>query len=207
MLLCDIGNTSYHFFDGDVTYKREVQSFEPVTVTEKIYYISVNEEVSKKLESLDNWINIADFVDRSKYYKTMGIDRICAVEVVTNAVIVDAGSAITVDVVRDGKFMGGFIYPGIKAMAKTYANISPALAFSFNFDLDLNTIPKNSQDAISYGFLKTLYGEVISYDLPIILTGGDASLLQKIFIGAKFNEKLIFDGMKYLIKKAERYSI
>ena len=203
MLLCDIGNTSYHFLDDTVSYKRGVKIFEPQSIAEEIYYISVNENVSKKLENLDNWINVANFVDKSKYYETMGIDRVCAVEAIKNAVVIDAGSAITVDVVREGLFMGGFIYPGVKAMRETYANISSALEYSFNFDLDLDIMPKNSQDAISYGFLKTLYSEVISYDLPIILTGGDALEFKKIFKDAKLDENLIFDGMKYIIKKAD----
>ena len=204
MLLCDIGNTFYHFFDAGRIYTKEVKSFDPASIKKKIYYASVNEKVSKQLEMLENWINVADFVDYDKYYETMGIDRICALEAVDKAVIVDAGSAITVDVLRDGKFMGGFIYPGIVAMTQTYANISPALEYSFNFDLDLDIMPKNSQDAISYGYLKTLYNEVVSHNLPIILTGGDAQVLQKIFTDAKLDEKLIFDGMKYIIKKADK---
>ena len=129
----------------------------------------------------------------------MGVDRIFACEAIQNGVIVDAGSAITVDVVRDGKFQGGFIYPGINAMTKTYENISPALAYSFNFDVDLDRLPKNSQDAISYGFLKTLYSEVISYDMEIFLTGGDALELKKIFSDAIMDEILIFKGMKKII--------
>ena len=204
MLLCDIGNTSYHFLNDGDSYKKDVKNFEAANITDKIYYISVNENVSKKLENLDNWINVANFVDKSKYYETMGIDRVCAVEAIKNAVVIDAGSAITIDVVREGLFMGGFIYPGVKAMGETYANISSALEYSFNFDLDLDIMPKNSQDAISYGFLKTLYSEVVSYDLPIILTGGDAQVLQKIFRNAELDEKLIFDGMKYIIKKADK---
>ena len=203
-LLCDIGNTSYHFLDSSVSYKKEVDIFDPSTVTQKIYYISVNEKISAKVKKLNNWINLADFVDMQKYYTTMGIDRICAVEAVTNSVIIDAGSAITVDVVRDGHFEGGFIYPGVKAMQKTYKNISPALDYSFNFDLDLDIMPKNSQDAISYGYLKTLYSEVVSYNMPIILTGGDAKELKKIFKDAHVNENLIFDGMKHIIKKADK---
>ena len=118
---------------------------------------------------------------------------------VSDAVVVDAGSAITVDVVKNGSFMGGFIYPGVRAMSACYKNISPALDYSFNFSLDLERLPKNSQDAISYGFLKTLYREVIFYDLPIILTGGDAELLQGIFPQANINQKLIFTGMKKII--------
>jgi len=203
LILCDIGNTSYHILENGVSYKRDVKVFDPTEITKKIYYISVNTMVSKQLASLENWINIADFVDKAQYYKTMGIDRICAVEAVSGAVIVDAGSAITVDVIRENKFEGGFISPGIAAMRQTYKNISSALDYSFNFDLDLDIMPKNSQDAMSYGFLKTLYSEVVSHDLPVILTGGNAVELQKIFKNATVDENLIFNGMKQIIKKAK----
>jgi type III pantothenate kinase len=203
MLLCDVGNTSFHFLDEKEDYKKDVTAFDPSTTKEKVYFISVNAVVNEKLKNLKNWINLAQFVEMDKYYKTMGIDRIFAVEALTNAVVIDAGSAITVDVVKDGVFMGGFIYPGIRAMQKTYANISPALAYSFNFECDLDIMPKNSQDAISYGFLKTLYCEVMSHDLPVILTGGDASKLQQIFQDAKIDSQLIFNSMKKIIKENE----
>ena len=203
MLLCDIGNTSYHFLDGEKDYKKDVKSFDASTINDNVYYISVNSEVNAVLKTLKNWIDISDFIDKSKYYETMGIDRIVAVEALQNAIIIDAGSAITVDIVNNGDFKGGFIYPGVDAMRKTYKNISPALDYSFNFDLDLDIMPKNSQDAISYGFLKTLYSEVMSHELPVVLTGGNAKELQKIFKNAFFDEKLIFDGMKQIIKKAK----
>jgi len=203
VLLCDVGNTSYHISDDGVTYKKEVVSFNPASITEKIYYSCVNQAVSKVLTNLDNWIDIARYVDKTQYYESMGIDRICAVQALENAVVVDAGSAITVDVVREKKFEGGFICAGVDAMQQTYKNISPALDYSFNFDLDLAIMPKNSQDAISYGFLKTLHSEVMSQNLPIVLTGGNAVELKKIFKNATVNDNLIFDGMKQIIKKAQ----
>lgn len=196
MLFCDIGNTSYHFLEGDTSYKKSVTGFNPQNIQKKVYYICVNAKLNEKLETLENWINLKTFVDMSRYYKTMGIDRIFALEAEDNCVIVDAGSAITVDVKKDGIFLGGFIYPGVNAMRQTYENISSALAYDFNFDVDLQRLPKNSQDAISYGFLKTLYSEVISHNLPIILTGGDALKLKKLFINAKVDKHLIFRGMK-----------
>lgn len=202
MLLCDIGNTTYHFLDGDSDYKKYADSFDPTSIKEKVYFISVNENVKNNLSNLNNWVDLSSFVDMKKYYKTMGIDRVFAVEALDNAVIVDAGSAITVDRVKNGDFQGGFIYPGIKAMSKTYKNISQALNFSFNFECDFDIMPKNSQDAISYGFLKTLYSEVISYNTPIVITGGDADEFKKIFKDAKVDKKLIFSGMKKIIKKA-----
>ncbi len=202
MLLCDIGNTSYHFLDGERDFKESVTSFNPATITQKVYYISVNQNIPKKLQNLENWIDLSLYVSKEKYYETMGIDRIMAVEAVDNGIIIDAGSAITVDVVKEGKFEGGFIYPGIKAMEKSYKDISPALDYSFNFELNLADMPKNSQDAISYGYLKTLQREVLSHDLSIILTGGDAKRLKKIFPKAKIKMDLIFTSMKELVKSS-----
>ncbi len=201
MLLCDIGNTSYHFLDGDKDYKESVKTFNPHAITDKVYYICVNPHAKKILESLENWIDLSGHVDMKNYYDTMGIDRIVACEAIEDGVIVDAGSAITVDVVDNGVFQGGFIYPGTKAMSKTYKDISSALDYQFNYDLDLDKLPKNSQDAISYGYLKALYNEVISYAKNIYLTGGDAQKLLKILPHAKIEKKLIFDGMKKIINR------
>jgi len=203
MLLCDIGNTSYHFLDENGSYKESVEDFSPKSISQKVYFISVNAAVSQKLHSLDNWIDLAAFVDKSQYYTTMGIDRIVACAAVENAIIVDAGSAVTVDVIKNRIFIGGFIYPGIDAMQKTYENISPALAYSFNFECDFDIMPKNSQDAISYGYLKTLHCEVMSHNLPIVLTGGDAVKFKYIFQDARIDENLIFNSMKKIIKENE----
>ena len=203
MLLCDIGNTSYHFLDEENDFKEDVLTFNPQTVTEKVYYISVNKRLESILQNLENWIDLSRFIDKEKYYQTMGIDRIMAVEAIDNGVIIDAGSAVTVDVVKKGNFEGGFIYPGMVAMGKTYKDISPALDYSFNFELNLDKMPKNSQDAISYGYLKTLYCEVMSHKMPVIFTGGDAAVFAKIFKEATVDERLIFTGMKKILQKAE----
>ena len=202
MILCDVGNSSYHFQKHSQSYKESVLEFDPSSIKEQVYFISVNEAVSKKLQSLENWYDLSLEIDKEKYYATMGIDRIFAVEAIESGVILDAGSALTVDVVENGVFVGGFIYPGIEAMQETYRNISQALDYSFNFEFDLDIMPKNSQDAISYGYLKTLYLEVLSHNLPIILTGGNAREFQKIFTEAKVDEELIFTSMKKIIKKA-----
>ena len=201
MLLCDIGNTSYHFLHGKRRYKKSCVDFDPSTISQKVYYICVNPKISKKLNKLSNWINLAKFVKIKKYYKTMGIDRVFACEAIHNGVIVDAGSAITVDVVRDGQFEGGFILPGLQAMKHAYTEVSTALDYRFNFGIDFLTLPRNSQDAISYAYLKVLYTEVSAQNLEIFLTGGDAGKLKKVFPNAEKKGKLLFKGMKKIIKK------
>jgi type III pantothenate kinase len=203
MLLCDIGNSSYHFFNEKDDYREDVKTFNPLTCKENVYYINVNAKLTPVLEKLENWINLALHVDRKKYYDTMGIDRIVACEAVENALIIDAGSAITVDIVKDGIFQGGYITPGTKIMRETYKRVSTRLDYSFNFDIDLDKMPKNSQDAITYGFLALLRAEVIRHNMPIIITGGDSKELHKIFPEAKVDKLLLFHGMQKIIKKGK----
>lgn len=202
MLLCDIGNSSYHFYDGLVDYKEFVGEFNPALMQETIYYICVNEKISEILQKLENWIDLSLYIDKSNYYQTIGIDRIFACEAIDTAIVIDAGSAITFDIVKNGIYKGGFIYPGVRAMGKTYKDISLALDYSFNFELELDKMPKNSRDAISYGYLKLLYNEVISHNMDIVLTGGDALELLKLFPNAVVDNLLIFHGMNKIIKKA-----
>ena len=132
MLLCDIGNTSFHFFNGKEDYRKDVKSFDSSTITEEVFYICVNPQLREVLKLLKNWVDLSLHVDLSKYYETMGIDRIMACEAISDGIVIDAGSAITVDIVKDGIYQGGFIYPGIKVMSQTYKNISSVLDYSFN---------------------------------------------------------------------------
>ena len=195
MLLCDIGNTSFHFYDLQHDSKKSVNNFDPASITEDVHYICVHPRIKKELKQLPNWHDLEKRIDRSRYYETMGIDRIMACEAVKSGVIVDAGSAITVDIMQDGLFQGGFIYPGIKAFEGAYASISDALAYELRSDIDLTHLPKNTPDALSYGFLSGLVKEIESHGLDIILTGGDALLLQRHISKAKVEPLLLFKGM------------
>lgn len=203
MILCDIGNTSYHFYEDALTFKEDTETFDPSTIKENIYYICVHPEIKKRLKVLTNWIDISIFVDYTNYYNTMGIDRIIACEAIDEGVVIDAGSAITVDRIKQGVFQGGFIYPGIAAIQETYKNISEALVYSFNYKVDLDKMPKNSQDAVSYGYLKLLHSEVIAQNCEIYLTGGDAEKLHALFPDAILDEMLLFKGMLKIIQRAD----
>ena len=201
MFLCDIGNSTYHFFDGEKESRYDVRTFNPEDIKERVYYINVNATLSARLQALENWMDLGLHVRCDAYYDTMGIDRIVACEAVDNGVILDAGSAITVDWMHHGAYQGGFIYPGVKAMRQAYKGLSKRLDYVFNFDIDLGKMPKNSQDAISYGFLATLKAAVMNYNAPLVLTGGDAALLAPHFPGAGVDAQLLFKGMKKIIDK------
>ena len=202
LTLCDIGNSSFDFFRDAKKEKIFVADYELQESDEKIFYICVNEKIANRVKNFANWIDLKDFVEMKNYYETMGIDRIMGCEAVQNGVIIDAGSAITVDVVKDGVFMGGYITLGLYASHVAYKELSSRLTYSYNFEIDLDKMPKNSRDALTYGQLGLLYRDVLSHSLPIYLTGGDAPKLKHIFKDAVLDEELLFKGMKNIMKKA-----
>ncbi len=198
-LFCDVGNTNFSFSDGK---KVSVEHFDISSIEETVYYISVNHYWEKRLDMQENWINLRALIDFNKYYETMGIDRIMCCEAVDDAVVVDAGSAITVDLVKGGKHEGGYIYPGLTALQKCYRDISPRLEVSFNFEIDLARMPKNTEDAISYGAIAPLVSSIrlLSESIPVIITGGDAEKLLPLIPDAKVDHELVFKGMKKIIQ-------
>ena len=201
MILCDIGNTSVDMFMEDTRSKLSVENFDPAMFHDDVYYVSVNASLHEHIRELKNWHDVRELIDWDKYYPTMGIDRIMVCEAVEEGVIVDAGSAITVDVMRDGVYQGGFIALGLRAAQEAYARLSPALDVSFNFEVDLAKMAKNTPDALTVGFLAPLICKIESLGKPLYLSGGDARLLSRFFTDAIVDEELIFKGMKKLIEK------
>ena len=201
MILCDIGNTTFHFLIGKkhtkYSLEEEVPSFD-----EQIIYVSVNKKASKKLlKSNPNAINIKKYLDFKTDYIGHGIDRAVACVFQNNAVIVDAGSAITVDIMKKSEHKGGFILPGLNAFAKTYPKISKKLKFDFEKNINLDKIPLQTKDAIQYAMLKSIILPIkeVSKNKNIIFTGGDGKLLSKYFKNSTYKKDLIFENMKRII--------
>lgn len=205
MLLCDIGNTTLHFKANSHTFKVPIASFHPKDYKdERVFYICVEPTLKEKLSKLANWIDITPWIDLVGSYETLGIDRKLAAWSIDDGVVVDAGSAITLDVMKEGVYQGGFIFPGFVAMQKAYSDISRALDYSINFELSLDTMPLTSQDAISYGALVPLIEQIktLTQGKQLFITGGDAKKLAPFLNGIE-KEELLFDAMSKLISKHE----
>lgn len=201
MILCDIGNTSVDLFQDGKRVKLSVDEFDPASIEDDLYFVSVNTDFNKRIQGYLNWHDLREYIDWQKYYPTMGIDRIMLCEAVEDGVIVDAGSAITVDVMSDGLYHGGFISLGLRLAQEAYSRLSPALDMSFNFEVDLAKMAKNTPDALTVGFLAPLIFKIESLGKPLYITGGDGRLLSRFMLEAVVVEDLIFQGMKKLIEK------
>ncbi len=193
MLLYDSGNTNIkQYLDGKVTHVDDFDEVNP------FYYINVN----PKIKDFKNGIDLAPYFQLKTNYKGMGIDRVAACYSIRDGVIVDAGSAITVDVMSEGAHEGGFIMPGIGAYHDSLANISTALIFDIDYDIDLEILPQNTHQALNFATFKSavLMIKEVSKDKKIYFCGGDGELFSHYFENSVYKKDLVFQGMEKVIK-------
>lgn len=201
MILCDIGNTTYHFLVNGKHKKYFLDEKVP-KFDEELYFVSVNEKGTKRLLKKNPQAkNIKDILKFETIYQGLGIDRAVACSFQQNAVIVDAGSAITVDIIENGVHMGGFILLGLRRFMKSYPKISKKLKFDFEKNINLDKIPLQTKDAITYAMMKSIILPIkeVSLNKNIIFTGGDGELLSKYFENSQYKKDLIFENMKRMI--------
>lgn len=202
MTLCDIGNTNATFFDGRKFRNLTIDEFNLYKPQEKIYYINVNDKANSKLQD-PLFVNIEPYIKLNSTYIGLGVDRAAACYAVNSGLIVDAGSAITLDLMANGCHIGGFIMPGITTSLSTLKNISSRLNLPLNSQIDLECLPQHTQDAISYGIIKPIVSLIneFSRGKSIYLTGGDGEFLSKFFSQAIYDRMLIFRGMQRAINE------
>lgn len=203
IILCDIGNSFLHFY-----YSGRIWRENPNNITLKkpdipIYYISVNPNFEKKLlDSHKKCINLEPYIDIPTSYKGLGIDRKATCKAITHGVIVDAGSAITVDIMEDNMHIGGYILPGIASYQEFYRQISSALDVHLDLSVNLYSPPQNTKEAVSFGILKSILLMVkhTSQTKKIYFTGGDGKFFAKFFENSIFDNTLVFKGMQKALK-------
>ncbi len=201
-LLVDIGNTHFHIYDGKsvkhLTHDDAIEQYKEM----ELYYISVKHQLSFKIKEMKNWIDISSSIKIEGEYETMGVDRKALCLSHKNGVFIDAGSAITVDVVDNGIYMGGYIFPGLNAMLDSYKNISPALEITLNKNILLTELPTTTKDGISYGIIASIKALIDkqTYGKKLYFTGGDGEFLSSLFENSVYDELLVFNGMSRALK-------
>ena len=199
--LIDIGNTTASFYDNGRVYHQKIEEFKNRFETQKFYYISVN----KKLKNIKNGINLEEFLEIETKYKGLGVDRKISIKAIKNGIIVDAGSAITVDIVKNSKHKGGFILPGVYSYIKTFRDISKVLKLKLIKDFDINKTPQDTNSALNYAVYNSIILPIkkIQHNKKIYFTGGDGELISKYFNNSEYDKNLIFKAMIKTIKKRD----
>ncbi|BDY12279.1 type III pantothenate kinase [Hydrogenimonas cancrithermarum] len=206
MTLCDVGNSRMHFFDnGKIFHLSHAEGIERYK-EKALFFICVNDEVRRTIEaSAPRWIDLSGRHLLNTQYRGLGVDREAACLGIWDGVVIDAGSAVTVDVMEEGRHLGGWIWPGIRAMLDAYRAVSPKLMFDLNPHVDLEKLPMKTRDAISFAILAPIkrVTERFAKGKRIVVTGGDAPIVAPLLPEAEIDETVIFKGMKLMLKEEE----
>ena len=201
-LLADIGNTHFHVYDGDsvkhLSYDEAMKTYKDIP----LQYISVNRKIEDKIGHIKMWNNISSRMQIKGEYDTMGVDRKALCLSYKDGVFIDAGSAITVDVMKDGIYQGGYIYPGVKAMLESYKSISEVLDVRLDESVSLAELPRTTKEQISYGIIASIKALMDKHTETntLYFTGGDGKFLSNYFDNAIYDETLVFQGILKTIK-------
>lgn len=123
---------------------------------------------------------------------TLGADRVAAAVGASDSgrpvLVVDAGTAVTIDLVAGDRFRGGNISPGLKLRFRSLNAFTSRLPL-VDPDGELPVFGHDTVTAIRSGVVRGLIGELAEAyraaradydDLKMILTGGDAGILQPL---------------------------
>jgi type III pantothenate kinase len=227
ILVVDAGNTSIKFtaFEGEQVLWVQRGDSCPVETgfaPEVIYFASVRSKEQSALLHADvqaefpssEWITLtsqatACFV-RNAYIEPerLGIDRwlgvIAAHHLIKgDAVVVDAGTAIKVDVVnREGTHLGGYIAPGLAMMTESLLSKTARIRFDSHEVVEGEGLPNSTARAVTEGCHEMALGflERIHHRYPEfkwVVTGGDAqALLNRLGIALECFPNLVALGAK-----------
>uniref|UniRef100_A0A7C4YC91 Type III pantothenate kinase n=1 Tax=candidate division WOR-3 bacterium TaxID=2052148 RepID=A0A7C4YC91_UNCW3 len=207
----DIGNTFFHCCYGikeNIIKREDFKDIEQIKEffkdIEEIIVISNSEEKREKIKDVIQKKKIIRFpaekIERD-YEGRVGEDRISSsfylkVKGIYPAIIIDAGTAITIDFINDkGIFSGGGILPGIKLFFESYKMIETLKPSTLNLSVREN-IGKRTDECIYYGINVYINGikEIVKkYGIEnVFLTGGDAEYFEEE--GWKIDKEIVLKG-------------
>ncbi len=154
--------------------------------------------------------------------RRMGVDRWVAMvgawaEVGAACLVVDAGTALTLDALDDeGRHLGGQIVAGVATMAEALAaatsDIPAVKPASGRPVADLGMFARNTAAAVREGALNAVAGAVErairtlqsnAYEPVVVLTGGDASrILNALSESPLHRPHLVLQGLAHMLDQA-----
>ncbi len=146
---------------------------------------------------------------------TLGKDRLAAITGANNifpdrnVLVVDAGSAITYDIIDNcGRYLGGNISPGLFMRFRALHEFTGKLPLISPKE-DTELMARNTEDSIAFGVVNGAVFEMQSYinkiktkfrDPEIIFTGGDANYFVKKLKNTIFvDPELVLKGLNRIL--------
>ena len=161
-------------------------------------------------ESTRSWRELVNGYEKPS---ALGVDRwlaMCAAWHIVggSCVVADAGSAITVDIIAGtGLHIGGYIVPGLHLMEDALLRDTSGVRFRRGFEGVESGPGKTTEQAVKQGLLRMAASFIDSVHAmqrapagPILLTGGDAELLQP-WLGCSpvVRRSLVLEGLALVL--------
>ncbi len=233
-LVVDIGNTSTKiaFYKGSAIIKKErLKSPDTGTVgrfigkksVSRVIVSSVNHDPRALINFLREKGAVVHLLSWKSHYpftiayetpETIGVDRLAAAAGAllyhpgADLLVIDAGSALTLDVIADGSFLGGSISPGLLMRFRALNEFTVRLPL-IDFDRDFSFPGRSTKDAINGGVVMGLVFEINEYirtfekrhdKLVTVITGGDSEIITSLTDRKMFHHPdLVTDGLNYLL--------
>ena len=233
-LVVDIGNTSTKiaFYEGSAIIKKErlkspdtgnVGRFIGKKSVSRVIVSSVNHDPRALINFLRDKGAVVHLLSCKSHYpftiayetpETMGVDRLAAAAGAflhhpgADLLVIDAGSALTLDIVAGGAFLGGSISPGLTMRFRALNEFTGRLPL-IDVNRDFSFPGRSTKDAITAGVVMGLVFEINEYirtfekrheKLVTVITGGDSEIIisftdRKMFL----HPDLVTDGLNYLL--------
>ena len=155
-----------------------------------------------------------------RHPRRMGVDRWVAMigawaELESACVVVDAGTAVTIDVIDDnGQHLGGQIFPGVRLMLEALAASTsdiPAVGGRLRATSGLDMFGDTTSKAVQHGAWNAVAGAVDrafttlrsnAYDPTVVLTGGDAArMLTALGTEPLHRPHLVLQGLARMLQE------
>ena len=235
-IIIDIGNskTKVAFFENSNLISKKIFNELNMKVFDYINSnISDNDKIIISAVKKNNFTKIFEFKNVVKYFivldkntklpiindyldkNSLGYDRIAAAVGASvlsekkDNLIIDIGTAITIDFVENNKFKGGNISPGIDIRYKALNNYTDKLPLLNNREY-LNLYGKTTNESIISGVINGIIyeirGAIDSFsekfkNINIFITGGDAFFFDKKIKRSIFvNSNLVLIGLNRILE-------
>jgi len=215
-ILVDIGNTNTKWkFDGNYfTLPTENFEFEKLPESSKVWVSNVSKIPFEISANSVTFVNAQDkyktLINAYSNPKSLGCDRwlgmIASYEMLKEKsfVLVDIGTAITIDIVnKSGVHLGGLIFPGVDKLRQTFDNF-PVSSSGF-----INSLGRSTQEAWSNGTLSLVVNTInqkikeIKNEIPnisVFITGGGYLGLKSFLdFDHAYHKNIVLDGLQFYV--------